>query len=662
MRIRRLTFLASALFLGLAGFLKGQEYALANGIVTASWIGEAGGLGPGQIRDAASGREVPAGPDQCWLEWAGGEHVAVSRLRSVGPIHRRQLLERPTAARLADRLPGTALEEQWEDPAGRFTVTWSAELRDGSRYVRLGLAVTNRGSLDLPLQNIGLLNTALAGAQEVGSLSGSPVAAGPIFLGVEHPLADNRVEAGRVLGSLPRLNSLRPGETVAVSAVVGFTDPGQLRRGFLAYLERERARPYAGFLHYNTWYSLGYFNRFTQDDFTAVIRAFGRELIEKRGVQMNAFVLDDGWDDPKTLWKFDAGFPEGLGPSRTLAAHFGAGLGMWLSPWGGYQGPKQQRLKYGAAEGFEIREGSFSLAGPNYYERFRDLCENVVRRDGVVYFKFDGIGAKETGRIDPAAGRDFEAMLRLIGELRVLEPGIFINQTTGTWPSPFWLRQVDSIWRGGEDHAFAGVGTYRQRWMTYRDAEVYHRVVQPGPLYPLNSLMVHGIIYAALADHLQTDPGDDFAREVRTYFGSGTQLQELYLSPQLLSSQNWDDLAAAARWSRANAATLRDTHWIGGDPAKLEVYGWAAWSERKGLITLRNPSDRPAAFRCDIGPLFELPAQASRAYTVRSPYADAPAPVATLRAGQPTILTLPPYAVLVLEAEPAAKTRSQPGL
>jgi len=335
---------------------------------------------------------------------------------------------------------------------------------------------------------------------------------------------------------------------------------------------------------------------------------------------------------------------------------------MWLSPWGGYQGPKQERLRYGAAEGFEIRDGSFSLAGPKYYARFRELCENVVRRDGVVYFKFDGIGAKQTGQIDPAAGRDFEAMLRLIAELRVLEPGIFINQTTGTWPSPFWLRQVDSIWRGGEDHAFAGVGTYRQRWITYRDAEVYRRIVRPGPLFPLNSLMVHGIIYGALADHLQTDPGDDFAREVRTYFGSGTQLQELYLSPQLLSPKNWDDLAASARWSRANADTLRDTHWIGGDPGQLEVYGWAAWSEKKGLITLRNPSDRPATFRCDVEQIFELPAGAPRTYAVTSPYADAPAPRAVLEAGQAATLTLPPYSVLVLEAEPQAKTRSRPGL
>ena len=29
---------------------------------------------------------------------------------------------------------------------------------------------------------------------------------------------------------------------------------------------------------------------------------------------------------------------------------------------------------------------------------------------------------------------------------------------------------ADSIWRGGDDDSTAGVGPYRERWITYRDA------------------------------------------------------------------------------------------------------------------------------------------------------------------------------------------------
>jgi len=64
-----------------------------------------------------------------------------------------------------------------------------------------------------------------------------------------------------------------------------------------------------------------------------------------------------------------------------------------------------------------------------------------------------------------------------------------------------------------------------------------------GPLYPLNALMLHGLIYAQHAKNLSTDPANDFADEVRDYFGTGTQLQEMYITPSLLSKENWDVLA-----------------------------------------------------------------------------------------------------------------------
>ena len=109
-----------------------------------------------------------------------------------------------------------------------------------------------------------------------------------------------------------------------------------------------------------------------------------------------------------------------------------------------------------------------------------------------------------------------------------------------------------------------------------------------GPLFPLNSLMLHGLIYARQAEHLGSDPEDDFTNEVHSYFGSGTQLQELYISHALLSKKNWDTIAEAANWSRSNAEVLRDTHWVGGDPGKLEVYGWAAWSPASRSASARR--------------------------------------------------------------------------
>ena len=241
----------------------------------------------------------------------------------------------------------------------------------------------------------------------------------------------------------------------------------------------------------------------------------------------------------------------------------------------------------------------------------------------------------------------------LIGDLRKLNPDLYINLTTGTYPSPFWLFYADSIWRGGDDTEFAGVGPSRERWITYRDADTYDEIVKAGRLFPLNSLMLHGIVYAQKAPYLSTDPGGDFRNEVRSYFGSGTQLQELYITPSLLTDANWDDLAEAAKWARRNAATLNDTHWIGADPRWLSVYGWAAWSSQKGILTLRNPSDKPQRFSLDIQQAFELPPNAPERYSAHSPWSeDVAQPSIDLHAGQPFTFKLAPFQVLTLEALP----------
>jgi hypothetical protein len=169
---------------------------------------------------------------------------------------------------------------------------------------------------------------------------------------------------------------------------------------------------------------------------------------------------------------------------------------------------------------------------------------------------------------------------------------MYINLTTGTWPSPFWLLLADSIWRSEGDHGFSGPGTPRQQWITYRDHATYDKVVKTGPLYPLNSLMVHGIIKADFApEGLRAGTPGDFRDEVRSFFASGTQLQELYLSHRLLTEENWDDLAAAAKWARARANILVDTHWIGGAPRQGQVYGWAAWTPAGAVVSVRNPSE-----------------------------------------------------------------------
>ena len=379
-----------------------------------------------------------------------------------------------------------------------------------------------------------------------------------------------------------------------------------------------------------------------------VIHAYGDELVKRRNVKLDSFLFDDGWDDYSTLWQFDKkNFPNGFAPLREATAAIGAGPGIWLSPWGGYGKPHDERIKFGLEQGFEIANGNFSMAGPKYYGRFRELCVSVVQKYGINQFKFDGIGDPNTGL------RDFEAMLKLIAELRTSKPDLYINQTTGTWPSPFWLVHADSIWRGGEDHEFvSGTAPERERWISYRDTDVFDGIVSKGSLYPLNSLMLHGIIYAKHAHGLNHDTNNVFKSEVRSFFGSGTQLQEMYITPALLTPANWEALAEAAKWSRANAETLVDTHWVGSSPYERRIYGWASWSPKKGILTLRNPGGRTAEIKIDPARVFELPEGVVKNFTVVSPFKDQIVGVDGLRAGEESVFKLKPFEVLVIEAIP----------
>ena len=629
----------------------GNSYALSDRVLSADWAVAGGHLTGLTVRDHWNNAVLPL-PRPFSILLKDGTILDAASLRADGQPAMAMLEPNADAARAADRLAGWQFSLPLTDAAGQIRITWTLTLRDGGNYMRQGVTIL-AGSADVPIAEVRMIDATLPGVQVVGAVKGSPIVAGHWFLGFEDPLSISRVDRGRATAVVDRDLPLRAGQSVTYSSVIGITRTGQLRRDFFAYIERERAHPYRTFLHYNSWYDLGYFTPYDEASALDRIRAFGTELHDKRGVTLDSFLFDDGWDNHASLWSFNAGFPHGFTPIRQAAAEYGASPGIWLSPWGGYDGPKKERIQYGRDQGYEIVDGGFALSGPKYYQHFLQVCLEMVRRYGVNQFKFDGTGNADSVFPGSVFDSDFDAAQHLIAALRQAEPDIFINLTTGTYPSPFWLLTADSIWRGGDDDNEIGVGTTRERWITYRDAETYRGVVEEGPLYPLNSLMLHGIIYARFNKQLNTDPGQDFRNEVRSYFGTGTQCQEMYITPSLLTPANWDDLAEAAKWSRANADVLRDTHWVGGDPEWLEVYGWAAWSPRKAILTLHNPADRPQTISFDLKDAFELPVGAARSYSAVSPWkSDAAQRPIVVDSGTPHTFLLRPFEVLTLEFTP----------
>jgi len=622
--------------------------------------------------------------------------IKASELTLVEPMRLERLEANHDATRLGDRFAGWELSARLASVALDVEVLWRAVLRDGANYIRQDITL-RPGRRPIEVAEVVLLEMPVPGANVAGRVDGSPVVSDAMFFGVEHPAATNAVLATDTVRCSYSCGEIVPAaKPLTLGSVVGVCPPAQRRRGFLHYLERERACPYRPFLHHNNGEAIGTaywrlmgakkvteakaFRMRQEQIWRDVIDHIGRELVERRSATVDAFAFDYGWDDEHLVWQFHEGFPEGFKPLIETATKYESSLGIWLSPWGGYPG-KGARLQAGREQALEINQGGLSLAGQRYYGRFQAACLNALREHGVTYFKFDGFAGSNSPAGAGEYRSDVEALWRLLAELREEQPEVFLNPSSGTWASPFWLLRADSIWRGGGDAGVAGAaGSERQQWITYRDFEVHDRVRVNGPLYPISSLMIHGIMIND-GGRVKSFDEQDIIDEIRSFFATGVNLQELYISPELMTPAAWDALAEAATWSRANADVLADTHWVGGDPAKGEVYGWASWAARKGILSLRNPADQPAEIVLDIGATFELPAAAVRRYTLRSPWKAAAvtgsrsgsdadsrstpphaaasggqengtaAPI-LLIAGQPHTFALQPFEVLILEATP----------
>lgn len=594
---------------------------------------------------------------------AAGEQIIESKLTdfptldlpaSAFRLYGRPKLTRLTASsagvRVADRIGGMALEAGLVSAQG-IHAHWRAELRDGSSYIRQTV-IFSSPEKTLPLFGVELADVHVPGMRTVGTVPGCPVAGSGMFFGVEMPGAENAPDAiGARIGFACKLE-LSPSQSYTFGAVAGVAPEGQLRRAFLYYVERERARPSSPFLHYNDWYDLG----FTEDaeKILDVVTNFNTELVKKRGVPVQSYLVDDGWDTPgHGLWAENTNkFSGGFAALKIQMAKLDAHLAIWISPLGGYGG-NAERTATAQKMGLIPAGAPLDFVYPRYKEWFQNRCLQLMREDGVNAFKWDKAG--------DGVSPHFMALLDIAEHLRRQNPKVFINVTVGTWPSPFWLNHVDSTWRNGSgDVGWAGKGRNpdnkfdRERWLTYRDGYCRKLFVERSPLYPLNSIMAHGIVHGRYfqgGDMAKNNP-PDLKNEARSYFAIGTSLQELYLTPSLMTSQAWDDVADAAKWAQANADVLVDSHWVGGDPLKLEVYGYAAWNPHKGTLMLRNPDDQPQTIPLDAATIFELPAGAVKSYTLKSPYADQRVQTLSLTAGQPQPVTLQPFEVLVFDARP----------
>ena len=552
-----------------------------------------------------------------------------------------------------------------------ITVTWRAILRDGSHYLRteMTLQADHDVKTDCITPMIYAVDNAKAKSAPVtvGNTRGALLVSKHIFAGLETPMGINTnradsahlatIESQKVVpveGDWIRHTTLKTGKKWTVSAVVGIIAPGQARRSFLAYSERERAAAWRPMPVYISWYELNidrnnakgnggvydasdsqnlkgdYSGNMNERQCADVVKHWKTHFYDKYGKAPVAFVFDDGWDAYGT-WTFNSNFPHGFHAADSIARQMGAGIGAWLGPVGGYGASGDYRRAYWR------ERGGMQLSNQAYYDYFVKCSTEMIDRYDFRFFKYDGISAQFSAvgpDLTDAGLENCEAIINIEKDVRRKRPDIFYNTTVGTWASPFWFHITDAVWRQEGDFGTAGVGDDREQWITYRDRLVYQNFVERSPLCPINTLMTHGFILSRFGAVSKTMNYDGILREMRCAFGCGSSMVELYTDYQLMDSiadnsgkrgTLWRQLADCMDWQQRNADVLPDIHWVGGSPwdgNKANIYGWAAWNGKKVTLTLRNPDTARQTLTTTLRKVFDIPSYVKAPIVLSSSFAD----------------------------------------
>jgi hypothetical protein len=558
-----------------------------------------------------------------------------------------EITEAPGAARMS-----------WLLRVGDLAVRMVAEADGAAGVVRKWAEVTGRGRLQaVELERwsgpavTGFVATGEPVAYNAGAPGlGQPVFGPGFFAGIEHPVAENLVTAGGTgcTCALPLAVDLGPAPFRTPASVVG---AGGLD-DFWDYVDTLRPVPARLVTLTNNWYHLGATGRMDEASVTAELAGFAA-VADRHGLALDFVALDDGWDGgAEADWDDATGLWGRMAPARFPTAlagrgdgEPGPGIGLWLSPFGGYGDRCAARVAWAGDHGLEVEHAAAALcvAGARYRA---DLARALTTwtAAGVGYWKLDGVrftcDEPDHGHPVGAGARtaQVDAFRELVAEVRGVRPDAVVAFTIGSHPSPWWLASVDFLWRGGlDDTAVDGAGSRLDRFDTYIDSclHAYRRCA-----LPTSALVTFSVVQSEAASYRDDEADlDAWARHCWLAVGRGTLHQDLYVSPDSVSEDEWEVLAAALAWARATEHVLARSRMVLGDPSRGEVYGFVARRGPAAVVCLRNPSAESRTLDADWPERAGLPDLAEVDLTTRF----GPPPPAGGRVG------LGPFEVVVLE-------------
>ena len=510
---------------------------------------------------------------------------------------------------------------------------------------------------------------------------GQPAAAlldgGGVFFGVEYPAAENHLEIRE--GRAEILCGQECGWLIGADAltsdwvVEGLTPNAFVKYWFFRYLDEVRVAPLRPFSLYNTWYDLrspeypGWSPEKAMSERSALrmVDILRRSMIEKHGITLDAFVLDDGWDVYESDWVLrPEQWPRGLKPLADELKKTGTALGLWFGPTGGYSF-RLKRVNWMRDHGYEVvgrtkDTAMLCLAGKNYGALLKKRVTDFAANDGVGYYKWDGLqfSCSEPGHGHPIDIYSRRAVMESLADMcravRRENPAIFLNITSGTWLSPWWVRFANTIWMQGMDYGFADVPslTRREGAITYRDFILYDDFRRQDFWFPISNLMTHGIIKGKNESvGAAAEPLDTFTDDVLLYFARGVSMYELYISPDILTDGEWTSIARSLAWARDRFPILMNSEMVGGNPLKGEAYAHVHFKGKRGIVAARNPVMEPTSLEVRLDPALGLDPSAT-ALVLEKVYPTRRISPKLFRAGESALLSLDGFETAVWEIYP----------
>lgn len=461
------------------------------------------------------------------------------------------------------------------------------------------------------------------------------------FWGVEFPAADNTVAGQALTCGYLWGRRLEPGQPyTSYQAVVGVADdPAFVQEAFFDYINRIRVRPLRLQVQYNSWFDFG--GGVTKASFQQSVETIHRKLVAERGCRpLKAYVIDDGWQDcskaadwTDKTWKVNGKFDPDFASSFAAVKHADSSLGLWLGPGCNF-GARPMVPKY-REKGFEALENYMSLAGPKYMGLLEKRMVELTGM-GVSYFKLDGcFGHLNTRDFElhgdryglptmPQLGLDgitasdkrlndskydelktyylvagTERLMQIFEKMDQANHDVYIVISNGAYLSPWWLMSVDSVWMIMAGDAAGGAD--RTGELTYRDGVYYEIWRQENTQYPMCSIFNHEPKKTATGETKEV-----FRHYLYMNLSRGTGFIELYLKTQKLQEQDWDVLAEGLQWATHVFPTFARARMHGGNPRQNEVYGYTAWNEALGYVSIHNPANEKKAYTFTLDRRFGL--------------------------------------------------------